>query len=110
MQRGLPLQLAVCLSVLSFCLYSYQSKQNELTHLKIRLPQLEKEIGAICEEAQRLQFEIERGEGPSRLIQLAHQPEFRHLKHPLLKEVLTVREGIAVQTDKPSSVHGFNNF
>ena len=102
MQSRAALQLLFCLSVLSFFLYSYQRKQNELTELKIRLPKLEKEIGAICEETQRLQFEIERSESPSRLIGLAHQPEFRHLKHPLLKEVLTVREGIALQTDKPN--------
>lgn len=102
MQRGLPIQLAFCLAVFSLCLYSYQSKQNELTHLKIRLPELENEISAIREEALRLQFEIDRAEGPSRLIELAHQPEFRHLKHPLIKEVLTVREGIALQTDKPT--------
>ncbi len=102
MQRGLSIQLAFCLGVFSLCLYSYQSKQNELTHLKIRLPELEKEICSIREEALRLQFEIDRAEGPSRLIELAHQPEFRHLKHPLIKEVLTVREGIALQTDKPN--------
>lgn len=99
MQRGLLLQLAFCLGVLSLCLYSYQSKQNELTHLKIYLPQLEKEILTVREETQRLQFEIDRTQSPSRLIELAHQPEFCHLKHPLLKEVLTVREGIAVQTE-----------
>ncbi len=102
MQRGLLLQLFFCLGVLTLFLYSYQSKQNELTHLKICLPEIEKEIGAIREETQRLQFEIDRAEGPSKLIQLVHQPEFRHLKHPLMKEVLTVREGIALQTDKPN--------
>lgn len=102
MQRGPALQLLFCLGVFSLFLYSYQSKQNALTQLKIRLPELEKEIGAISEEMQRLQFEIDRAEGPSRLIELAHRPEYRHLKHPLLKEVLTVREGIALQTEKPS--------
>lgn len=102
MKRGLLFQLLFCLGAISLFLYSYQSKQNELTHLKIRLPQLEKEISAIREETQRLKFEIDRSEGPSRLIELAHLPEFSHLKHPLMKEVLTVREGIALQTDKPN--------
>ncbi len=103
MQKGLLLRLGCCLGVLSFCLYSYQRKQNELTHLKIQLPQREREISAIYEEMQRLQFEIDRVESPTRLIELAHNPEFRHLKHPLMKEVLTVPEGIALQTEKLSS-------
>ena len=102
MQKGLLLQLGFCLGVFSLCLYSYQSKQNELTHLKIRLPELEKEISAIREEAQRLNYEIDKVESPARLIQLAHQPQFQHLKHPLMKEVLTVQEGIALQADQPS--------
>jgi hypothetical protein len=103
MQKGLLLRLGFCLGVLSLCLYSYQSKQNELTHLKILLPQLEIEICAIREETQRLQFEIDRVESPTRLIELAHHPEFRHLKHPLMKEVLNVPEGIALQTEKSNS-------
>ena len=103
MQKGVLPRLGFCLGVLSLCLYSYQSKQNELTQLKIRLPQLERDICSILEETQKLQFEIDKAESPSKLIELAHRPEFRHLKHPLIKEVLTVPEGIALQTDKPSS-------
>ena len=43
------LRLGICLSVLAFCLYSYLETQNELTHLKIQLPEVEKEIKAIRE-------------------------------------------------------------
>lgn len=103
MQRGLLLRLAFCLGVFSLCLFSYQSKQNDLTQLKIRLPQLEREICTIREETQRLQYEIDKVESPSRLIEIAHQPQFQHLKHPLMKEILTVPEGIALQTEKHSS-------
>lgn len=96
MQRGVLLRLGFCLGVLSLCLYSYQNKQNELTHLKIRLPQLEKELKGISEDNRRLYYEIDRIENPTRLIELAHRPEFGHLKHPLMKEILTMPEGIAL--------------
>lgn len=102
MQQGVLLKLGFCFSVLSLCLYSYQSKQNELTELRIRLPQLEKEIYAMKEEAKRLEFEIDKVESPTRLIELAHQAEFKHLKHPLLKEILRIPEGIALQQDNHS--------
>ena|SRR5579862_2646650 len=99
MQGRLLLRLGFCLGVTSLCLYSYQNKQNELTHLKICLPQIEKEIRGIREENRRLQFEIDRMESPTRLIELAHRPEFSHLKHPFLKEILRLPEGIAFQND-----------
>jgi hypothetical protein len=103
MSRGMLLRLGFCLAVLSLCLYSYLNRQNELTHLKIRLPQLEKEIKLIAEENCRLQYEIERMENPTRLIELAHRPEFGNLKHPLMKEVLTLPEGVALKSDQKDS-------
>lgn len=90
------LRLGVCIGVFGFCLYSYLDAQNEMTHLKIRLPELEKEIRSIREESQRLSYRIDQFEDPSHLIELAHNPEFSHLRHPLLKEVLTVPEAFAV--------------
>lgn len=92
-------RLGFCLGVLSLCLYSYLNNQNELTHLKIRLPQLEKEIKLVSEENCRLKYEIDRSEGPTRLIELAHRPEFGNLKHPLMKEILTLHEGVALKSD-----------
>ena len=92
---GLLFRLGVCISVFGVCLYSYLDTQNELTHLKIRLPELEKEIRVIREESRRLAYQIDQFESPTHLIELAHNPEFSHLKHPLLREVLTVPEAFA---------------
>lgn len=103
MQKALLLRLGFCLSVLLLCLYSYQNKQNELTQLKICLPEKEREMRLIREENCRLQYEIDRVESPTRLIELAHRPEFGHLKHPLMKEVLSVHEGVALQVDSDHS-------
>lgn len=90
------IQLGLCLTVFGLCLYSYLNAQNELTELKIRLPQVEKEVQLIREENRRLSYEVDRFESPSHLIELAHRPEYGHLKHPLLKEILTVPEAFAI--------------
>jgi cell division protein FtsB len=93
--RELLIQIGVCLGLTGCFLFSYLEKQNALTQLKIRLPELEKEIGAIREESRRLRYEISLFENPNHLIELAHRPEFGHLKHPLLREIMTVPEAIA---------------
>ena len=93
--RGLLLRLGICLSVFGSCLYSYLETQNELTHLKIRLPDVEKEVKLIQEENRRLAYQIDQFENPAHLIEMAHYPEYAHLKHPLLKEILTVPEAFA---------------
>lgn len=93
--KSILFRLGFCLSVFAFCLYSYLNLQNEVTHLKIRLPEVEKEIKLIQEENRRLSYEIGQFESPSHLIELAHYPEYAHLKHPLMKEILTVSEAFA---------------
>ena len=67
-----------------------------MTLLLIELPEMDQEIKLVREENKRLSYEIDEFQSPSNLIELAHRPEFSHLKHPLLKEILTVREALAV--------------
>lgn len=85
-------QLTVCFMVFGSCLYSYLSVQNELTELKIKIPRMKTEIDLMLEENCRLVYEIDLFQNPAYLMELAHRPEFAHLKHPLFKEVLTVPE------------------
>lgn len=85
-------RLGICIGVLGACFYSYLNLQNALTHLKIQIPQKEREIQLIREENSRLAYEIGQFESPNHLIELASRPEYSHLKHPVLKEVLTVPE------------------
>lgn len=93
--KQLLLQMGVCFSVFGFCLYSYLDAQNSLTKLKMQLPQKEKEIQGIREEMRRLAYQVDQFENPSNLIELAHRPEFSHLRHPVLREILTVPEAFA---------------
>jgi len=93
---NLLIRLGVCVSVFGTLLFFYLEKQNELTQLKIELPQLEKQLAKTREEISRLRYEVDQFENPTHLIELAHRPEFGHLKYPLLKEILTVPEAIAL--------------
>ena len=85
----------VCFVVFGFCLYSYLDEQNALRKLKMQLPQKEKEIQSLKEEMSRLSFQIDKFENPSHLIEMAHLPEYGPLKHPVLREILTVPEAFA---------------
>jgi hypothetical protein len=87
--------VGICVAVFGCCLFSYLEKQNEVTKVKMLLPDLESKIAVIREETRRLRYEIDQFENPSHLIELSHRPEFGHLKHPLLREVLTVPEAMA---------------
>ena len=95
-------RLIICLAFAGFCLYSFIDNQNEVTELRIKLPKLAKEIKAIEEENGRLRYEIEQFENPQHLMKLATLPEYSHLKHPLVKEILTVKEGVALTTPAPT--------
>jgi hypothetical protein len=88
-------RLGICLSVFGICLYSYLNTQNQLTQLRMQIPQVENQIKLIQEENRRLAYEIDKFENPAHLMELVHQPEYSYLKHPLLKEILTVPEALA---------------
>ncbi len=81
-----------------FFLYSYVNKQNELTKLRIAIPQIAKELQVLKEKNTQLKYEIERFENPEHLMELARQQRFSHLMHPLMNDVLMLREGIAIQS------------
>jgi hypothetical protein len=100
MSRGALARVFVVILFSCALLYSYVDKQNEVTRLRLEIPVLAKEIKEIKEQNTRLHYEIEIFESPQRLMELARHSEFGHLKHPMLKEVITMQEGIALH---PSS-------
>ncbi|MFS8563891.1 MAG: hypothetical protein LVR00_06080 [Rhabdochlamydiaceae bacterium] len=50
------------------------------------------------EKNTQLKYEIERFENPEHLMELAREQRFSHLMHPLMNDVLMLREGIAIQS------------
>jgi len=105
MNKAIIFKILICLFVSGICLYSYVDKQNELTSLKIEVPKIAKEIEDLKEEIQKFQYEVEMFENPAYLMQLIRQPEFGHLKHPFVKDVLTMPEGIALFDEKVKEIY-----
>ena len=101
MVSGIFLRLFACLSIFSFSIYSYLDKHNTCTELKMHLPKLTKEIQAIQEVNANLEYQIECFENPQHLLSMAGRPEYAHLKFPFTQEVLTVKEGLALQWNSP---------
>lgn len=95
MKRAFLAKAALCIFSLGVCMYLDVDKQNTITKLRMQVPQIAKQIKGVREEISELQYEIERFEHPAHLMELAHRPEFTHLKHPFLKDVLTVPQGLA---------------
>ncbi len=88
--------MLICICVGGIFLYSYVDKQNAVTRRRLEIPVLAKEIKDLKEENTRLQYEIDLFESPEHLIELARHSEFAHLKAPMLKEIITLQEGLAL--------------
>jgi len=87
------IRVLMCIFAFGCLLYSTLDQQNELTKLSLRFPELMKEVKTIRAENMRLQYQIDQFESPAHLLQLASLPQFSHLKHPLVSDILTCAEG-----------------
>jgi hypothetical protein len=85
------LRILVCVMIFSICTYSYIDRNNQITSLRFKLPELSDQIVVLQEKNASLRYEIERSESPLRLMELARQPEYSHLHHPRIDEVRTVQ-------------------
>ncbi len=86
----------ICIAFLGLALSAYVDKQNELTRLKMRIPEAALQIKAVREEIARLRYEIDRFESPENLLALAEEKRFSHLKHPYSSDILTLGQGLAL--------------
>jgi len=67
----------------------------------MRLPRIAREIEAIKQENAQLNYQIVSFESPDHLLELAKNPQFAHLSFPYFQDVLTVKEGLALQSPTP---------
>jgi hypothetical protein len=95
--KGPLIRILLCIGIFGGFLYSYIDKQNAVTQRRLAIPVLAKEIKDLREANTHLQYEIDLFESPERLMELARQSEYSHLKQPMLKEILTMQEGLALQ-------------
>ncbi len=96
--KKLLARILVCIGVFGVFLYSYIDKQNAITERRLKIPMLAKQIKDLKESNTHLQYEIHLFESPEHLMQLARHSQYSHLKPPMLKEILTMREGLALET------------
>jgi len=89
MNLGLLVRVFLCIVCLGAFLYAYINQQNTITELRLEIPAVAKELQVIEEENTRLRFEIDQFESPAHLMELARKPEYRYLKHPLAKDIIT---------------------
>ncbi len=101
MKKDNFIRLLICIGCLSILVYSYINEQNAMTRLQLDIPKVAKEIRDLQEENTRLQYEIDLFESPAHLIELSRHTEFAHLKHPMLKDIVSLQEALALQ---PSSL------
>ena len=87
-------------------LYSYLSEQNDLTRLRMKLPELRAEFSAVTEENMRLKFQAETFENPTHLMQLASRHEYRHLKHPCVDRILSIESFLVTNQEEPTKSWG----
>lgn len=78
------------LAVAGLALFLHISRLNDLTRLRLTIPPLEKEVHNIQEEISRLRYQLEVFNNPIHLIELARQPEYSHLKFPLLSDITII--------------------
>ncbi|MBS0603864.1 MAG: hypothetical protein JSS60_02375 [Verrucomicrobia bacterium] len=90
------IRILVCIGAFGLFLYSYIDKQNAVTRRRLEIPVLAKEIKDLKEANTHLQYEIDLFESPEHLMELARHSEYSHLKQPMLKEILTMQEGLAL--------------
>ena len=82
------IKIFVCILAAGWALYAYIDKLNELTHLRLIIPILMREVKSIQEENARLQYEVDRFESPIHLMELSRKPEYGYLKYPHAGEVV----------------------
>lgn len=93
-------RILLCIFSFGVFLYSYIDKQNQVTKLRISVPEVALQVKSLKEENTRLQYLIEQFENPAHLMELARGEEYHHLKHPLVKEVLACPQGVAMDDTK----------
>ncbi len=80
----------ICMAVSVVLLYSYIHKQNQLTVLQMKVPLVQKKLKLVEDEIAYLQCEKEKFENPVHLMELLRQPQFAHLKHPCISDIIEI--------------------
>ncbi len=87
---GIVIRTLICILTIGCFLYAYITKQNDITELRLQIPVKAKMLEEIAQACTALQFQIDQFENPQHLMELSSQPQFSHLKYPLLSDIITI--------------------
>jgi len=110
MSKQNVIRLLCCLVILSVYFYLVIQKQNSVNYLSLQIPKLQKDLKTLEEENLKLQFESDCFESPDHLMQLVKKEGFTHLRYPIIKDVLSVPEGLALQLENQEPNKTFRRF
>lgn len=91
-QSKLFIRILASITVIAVAIYARIHSINDLTALRMAIPKLEKEVENLQRKNERLQYEVDRFESPIHLMELARKPEYGHLKHPRLDEIIVISD------------------
>lgn len=107
--RALIVKVALCLAVFGLTFYYAIEKQNELTRMRMQIPELAKQVKRLQEENTRLQYQIDVFASPQHLQELLSQNEYAHLKHPYSRNIIALTAGQAVKGPEPETIAARNS-
>lgn len=99
---GTLIRILVCIGIFGVFLYSYIDKQNAVTEHRLKIPVLSKRIKDLKQFNTQLRYDISLFENPEHLMKLAKNSNFSHLKQPMLKEIRTIQEALALEVVLPN--------
>jgi hypothetical protein len=88
MKKKRLLKIAVAILCCSIVSYEHIHGVNELTAMRIEIPQIERDIAMLSEEIEQLAYECQLAENPQHLLYLAKNPEFSDLQYPTQDDVI----------------------
>lgn len=91
MEKGF-LRLAVCIALLAIFLICHVERQNEITRLRLQIPQIDALSCRMKESALQLQSKVIKSQSPGHLLALLDRPEFQHLHFPTAQSVWIIEE------------------
>ncbi len=80
--KGLLWRSGACILLLGAFLLHHVERQNELTRLRLEIPQIDMQWRALQERALQLRGKVLSRQTPRALLAQLQKPEFAHLKNP----------------------------
>lgn len=79
---GLLWRASACIVLLGAFLLHHVKRQNELTRLRLEIPQIDMQWRALQERALQIRSTVQSQQTPKALLAKLQRPEFAHLKNP----------------------------